>query len=153
MSRFCERCLQMVTSWSHHTFFSYITVYAYQTLEILFANKEHPIFLSRKYTISRLNWLDYYYYQHQLVLQLSKCKNIESYWFMNSIFCGWMHFEKFHYTFFERWFCLRFCNFQNGSKFRMLESVSIYFRFSHHFTILKTDSKLDCWLPHTEKGA
>ena len=30
---------------------------------------------------------------------------IEFYWFMHSAFCGWMHFKKFHYPFFGRWFC------------------------------------------------
>ena len=32
-------------------------------------------------------------------------KIIEFYWFMYSTFCGWMHFKKFYYMFFGRWFC------------------------------------------------
>ena len=45
--------------WSHHghimLFFSHVTVYAYQALEISFAKQTTSVFLSRKHTISRMN--------------------------------------------------------------------------------------------------
>ena len=59
-------------------------------------------------------WTEQAYYQHQLVFQFSKefyVKIIEFNWFVNSAFCGWRYFEKFHYTFFGRWFCSQYHDF------------------------------------------
>ena len=49
--------------------------------------------------------------------------------FMHSTLCGWMHFEKFHHTFFGRWFCLCviFKMAANSECYEMLVFISFYF--------------------------
>ena len=104
------------------------------------------IFISRKHTILRMNWLDLLsipcYIQLSKVLLCSKEWSLLIYAFhilqLNA-------FQKVSLCILWK-MVLLVCNFQNGGKFRTLQTVSIYFLLIyHHFIMLKTNTMLDYW--------
>ena len=89
-------------------FFDHFTVYAYRTSEKSLVKQNTWNFISRKETISEMEWLDLLSIPGCLpTLKSGPMLKIIEYFFDLCIpaLCGWMRFEKFHYTFFGRWFC------------------------------------------------
>ena len=121
-------------------------LYAYQTSEIFLQTKHLKFYFKKRNHfrdgMTRLVINTRLFTTLKIVAML---KIIEFYWFMHSALCGWMHFEKFHYTLFGRWFCSCMI-FRHGRGYTALQTVSIYFLlFYHHNIMLKTDIMLDYW--------
>ena len=109
-----------------------------------FCKKNTSIFLSRKHTISRMNWLDLL--STAACLQLSKVAHVQNNWVLLIFAFCMLWLNALQKVSLQTLWNLVLLGF---SKWQQIQNIAN----CNYLFMLKTDTMLHCWLPYKEKCA